>query len=121
MVDAAPFGLFVSCVEGQPATRYGTRTLIGAERRHDDPRVIDYDPDIIVAIPADELQRYRREYSDMLRDGALVQRSAEDWVAQEELALEQARERAAAKAKAREEAAAAAAAAEQSPSSASDD
>lgn len=73
------FAMFVSCVEGQPTTRFGTRTYIGAERRADDPTVIDYHPELVVAIPHDEWRKYRREYSRALRAGALVQRPLDAW------------------------------------------
>lgn len=76
------FALFVSCVEGSLVTRYGTRTFIGAERRADDPRVVDYHPEHVVAIPHDEFRKYRREYLRALREGSLVERTAAQWDAQ---------------------------------------
>lgn len=76
------FALFVSCVEGSLVTRYGTRTFIGAERRALEPQVVDFHPDIIVAIPHDEFRKYRREYLRALREGSLVERTAEAWQAQ---------------------------------------
>lgn len=81
MVDPTPFGLFLSSVEGQPVTRYGTKTLIGAERDRVNPTVVHYDTRTIVAIPHAELTRYRREYTDAIRDGSLRQRTAKQWVA----------------------------------------
>lgn len=76
---AAQYALFVSCVEGQPVTRYGTRTFIGAERRAAEPTVIDYDPTLVVAISHDEFRRYRKEYLRALSSGSLVTRDATDW------------------------------------------
>lgn len=73
------FALFVSCVEGRLVTRYGTRTFIGAERRTDDPRVVDFHPEHIVAIPHDEHRKYRREYLRALREGSLVERTVDEW------------------------------------------
>jgi hypothetical protein len=73
------FALFVSCVEGSLVMRYGTRTFIGAERRALEPTVIDYHPDIIVAIPHDEFRKYRREYLRALRDGSLASRTEQAW------------------------------------------
>lgn len=84
MVDASPYGLFVSSVEGQPVTRYGTRTLIGAARSHEDPRVIHYTPDLVVALTHQEWAMYRREYQRALKDGSLRRRSDTDWLAQQE-------------------------------------
>jgi|SRR6187551_177323 len=78
-MSQASFALFVSCVEGSLVTRYGTRTFIGAERRTLEPNVVDYHPEQIVAIPHDEFRKYRREYTRALRDGSLVQRTADEW------------------------------------------
>jgi hypothetical protein len=83
MADPAPaFALFVSSVAGMPVTRFGTRTLIGAARRHLEPTIVDYTPELIVPLPADEYARYRREYNRALANGSLRRRSAEDWRAQ---------------------------------------
>jgi hypothetical protein len=79
MSQLSQFALFVSCVEGSLVTRYGTRTFIGAERRTDDPRQIDYHPEQVVAIPHDEHRRYRREYLRALREGSLVERTEDEW------------------------------------------
>jgi hypothetical protein len=79
---AAHFALFVSAVTGQPVTRFGTRTLVGAERRLNEPTIIDYDPSRVVAISQPEYARYRREYERAIRDGSLTRRSVEDWQAQ---------------------------------------
>ena len=83
MVDPTPFGLFVSSVEGQPVTRYGTKTLIGAERDRVNPTQIHYDTRAIIAIPHAELSRYRREYAGAIRDGSLRERTAKQWVEQQ--------------------------------------
>lgn len=76
-----PFSLFVSCVEGKPVTRYGSRTFIGAEREHG-TNIIHWFPDRVVAIPSTEHARYRREYDRVLRDGDLKVRTEADWLAQ---------------------------------------
>lgn len=73
------FALFVSSVEGSLVARYGTGTFIGAERRADDPRVVDFHTDLIVAIPHDEFRRFRREYLRALREGSLVARNVDEW------------------------------------------
>lgn len=73
------FALFVSCVEGSLVTRYGTGTFIGAERRADDPRQVDFHPDQVIAIPDDEFRKYRREYLRALREGSLRQRTEAEW------------------------------------------
>lgn len=73
------FALFVSCVEGSLVTRYGTRTFIGAERRALEPKVVDYHPEQVVAIPHDEFRKYRREYLRVMREGSLVERTELEW------------------------------------------
>lgn len=81
---AAAFALFVSCVEGSPVTRFGTKVLIGADR---DPKVrkkILYRPKEIVAIPVDEARLYGREYARLINDGELVEHTAEKWLAQQQ-------------------------------------
>lgn len=80
---ADAFGLFVSSVEGSPVTRYGSSVLIGAERNPDEPRKIVYHPDAVIAIPHDEAQRYAREYRRLIAEGALVERTADDWRSQQ--------------------------------------
>lgn len=78
------FALFVSCVEGALVMRYGTGTFIGAERRAREPQVVDYHPDQVVAIPHDEFRKYRREYLRALREGSLVERTADEWQRQQQ-------------------------------------
>lgn len=80
---AAHFALFVSAVAGAPVTRFGTHTLVGAERRLMQPTIIDYDPSRVVAISHPEYARYRREYERAIRDGSLIRRTVEDWQAQQ--------------------------------------
>ncbi len=82
MSQLSQFALFVSCVEGSLVTRYGTGTFIGAERRALEPTVVDYHPDIVVAIPHDEFRKYRREYLRAVREGSLVERTEQEWRAQ---------------------------------------
>jgi hypothetical protein len=77
--DNDPADLHVSCVDGLPVTRYGSRVLIGADRTLDG---VTYRPEQIVKIPAAEAARYRREYARQIADGALVVRRAEEWEAQ---------------------------------------
>lgn len=84
MSQLSQFALFVSCVEGHLVTRHGTRTFIGAERRADDPRRVDYHPEQIVAIPVDEHRKYRREYLRALREGSLVERTGDEWQRQQQ-------------------------------------
>ncbi len=79
---AAAFALFVSSVDGHPVARWGTRTLVGAARRLLEPTVIDYTPELVVALPHTELARYRREYTRALAAGSLRLRTADDWRAQ---------------------------------------
>lgn len=79
MDRSAAFALFVSCVEGAPVTRHGTRTFIGCERRALEPTIIDYHPEQIVAISHEEFRKYRREYLRALKDGSLVSHTADEW------------------------------------------
>lgn len=82
--------LFVSCnpAEG-PVTRWGIATrpgsfvYIGAERSSEDPKVINYDPELIVMIPADEAGLYLREYNRALASKALIARSFEQYAKQQ--------------------------------------
>lgn len=83
MGSSVLFAVYVSSVEGCPVTRFGTRTLIGAARRVKEPTVIDYQPDVVVAITADEFNRYRREYQRALGNGSLKRRTIEEWQAQQ--------------------------------------
>jgi predicted amidophosphoribosyltransferase len=71
-----PADLYVSCVEGQPVARFGSRVMIGADRTVEG---ITYRPEEIVKIPAGEWRRYRREYTRQLNDGALRKRTATEW------------------------------------------
>lgn len=84
LTAAVAFALFVSCVEGKPVTRFGSKVLIGADR---DPLVrkkIIYRPKEIVAIPVDEAERYGREYSRLIKDEELVEHTAEEWLDQQQ-------------------------------------
>ncbi|HXJ75596.1 MAG TPA: hypothetical protein VNM37_22260 [Candidatus Dormibacteraeota bacterium] len=74
-----PFDLFVSCVEGYPVTRYGSRTFIGARRDPAKPNEIIWSPDQVVAIPRSEYTRHRREYDRAVKDGELRLRTEADW------------------------------------------
>jgi len=75
----AAFALFVSSVEGRPVTRYGTKTLIGADRDPSNPRKINYRTKDIVPLPTDEAERYSREYARHIEDGDLVAHTAAEW------------------------------------------
>src|SRR5262245_41644442 len=94
-INSDGFALFVSCVPGAVVTRFGSRTYIGAHRTM---RGIEWEPDLIVAIPDDEAARYAKEYARAIRDESLVLRKAEDWVAQQQLSAETDAERVAARA-----------------------
>ncbi len=78
------FGLFVSCVEGQPVSRFGTKVLIGAERDASVRGKIRYRTKEIVAIPHDEALKYSREYRRAIDDGSLVARTADEWSQQQQ-------------------------------------
>lgn len=84
---ADTFGLFLSSVEGQPVhrfgTNFGTKVLIGADADPENPKKIRYRTDDVIAIPHAEALRYAREYGRLIADGALVERSADDWAFQQ--------------------------------------
>ncbi len=77
------FGLFVSCVEGQPVTRFGSKVLIGADRDPANRRKVRYNPKQIVALPHEEATRYAREYARAIEDGSLTQHTADEWLEQQ--------------------------------------
>lgn len=79
---AESFGLFVSSVEGQPVTRFGSRVLIGADRDPQHPNKILYRTQEIIAIPRDEAEKYAREYARLIADESLVVRTADEWTQQ---------------------------------------
>ena len=81
--DGDAFGLFVSCVPGNPVTRHGTKILIGADRDPNDRRKIRYREKQIVAIPHGEALKYAREYRRSIADGSLVEHTKEQWLAQQ--------------------------------------
>jgi hypothetical protein len=80
---ADAFGLFVSSVEGHPVTRFGSSVLLGADRDPDNPKKILYRTDAVIAIPQHEAVRYAREYNRLISEGALVERTADDWRGQQ--------------------------------------
>ena len=73
------FGLFVSCVQGQPVTRFGTKVLIGADRDPENRRKVRYRTKEVVAIPRSEATRYAREYARAIAEGELKERTESDW------------------------------------------
>lgn len=79
---ATGFALFVSSVDGQPVARWGSRTLIGASRSAATPTVVDYDTELVVAIPEDEYRKFSREYDRALGNGSLKRRDEKAWLAQ---------------------------------------
>jgi Na+/glutamate symporter len=80
----ATFGLFVSCVDGKPVTRFGTGTMIGATRSKATPDVVNYDPTQIVGIPHAEYDRHLRSYERAISNGSLRSRTAAEYRAQEQ-------------------------------------
>jgi len=83
----------VSCVQGRPVTRYGTRTFIGADRDLLPPHGMTYDTERVVAISQAEFSRYRREYNRAVNTGDLVKRTAAEWSAQQQPAAKPANEK----------------------------
>jgi len=83
MGEAGGFGLYVSCVDGKPVARFGTKILIGADRDAVERKKIRYRSKEIVAIPEGEARRYAREYARAIQEGELVARTADEWQAQQ--------------------------------------
>lgn len=92
-MSAPEFTLFVSSVPNRTVYRFGTRVLIGAKRVYDPPlqpnediatreRVTTWQPERIFPIPKAEAERYGAEYRGALADGALKERTREEWEAQ---------------------------------------
>jgi hypothetical protein len=77
------FGLFLSCIEGQPVARFGTKVLIGADRDLTNRRLVRYMPKMIVAIPRAEATKYAREYRRAIADGSVKEQTAAAWLAQQ--------------------------------------
>lgn len=82
------FALFVSLnpEKLRPISRLGTgipgqraAVMIGAERNLEEPSRIDYHPEQVVGIPADEYRRHRREYEKQIAQGFLLRRTKADW------------------------------------------
>lgn len=73
------FVKFVSSVEGCLVQRYGSPNYVGAVRT---PKGIEWLTTQVVGLTETELVRYGREYKNALRDGALKERSADDFLAQ---------------------------------------
>lgn len=71
---------YFSAVEGHLVARYGTDLQIGATRG---PKGWEINPDLIVAVPMDEVRNFVREYGDALRRGELVKRTQQEFDAQE--------------------------------------
>jgi hypothetical protein len=80
---ADTFGLFVSSVEGQPVHRFGSKVLIGADADPENPKKIRYRTGDIIAIPHAEALRHAREYGRLISDGALIERTADEWRSQQ--------------------------------------
>lgn len=92
-----PFVRYFSSVEGHLVSRYGTATQtkgpqqIGAKRitppsdatwrQTDAPVGVVWDLEVIVAITAKEAQAFGREYDRAVNEGALRERTAEEYVA----------------------------------------
>jgi hypothetical protein len=83
------FALYVSSMEGHLVTRYGAGargapSYIGARREAGDPTQIVWDPELVVALTADEVARHRLEYERELDAKALRRRTEAEFIAQVE-------------------------------------
>jgi hypothetical protein len=76
-------------------TRYGTEMLIGATRT---PNGYVVDPEVVVAIPEAEVQRFGKEYRSHLNSQSLIERTEKDF---EEFKAKRTAKRVAAKAEAK--------------------
>lgn len=77
------FGLYLSCVDGKPVHRFGSKELIGATRDPKQSNKIVYSPKTIVGIPVDEARKYGREYARLVEEGDLKSHDAKAYAAQQ--------------------------------------
>jgi hypothetical protein len=74
--------LYVSSVEGQLVSRFGTRSLIGCRvlpPSQEGPGGPQWETERVEQITAPEFTFYRREYLRLVKQGGLVRRTVEDW------------------------------------------
>jgi hypothetical protein len=71
--------LYVSSVEGQLVSRYGTRSLFIGARFDQESGKLAWQPEEVVLIPEQEALFYAREYRRLLKEGALRKRTVEDF------------------------------------------
>lgn len=67
---------YFSVTAGCTVPRFGTDVFIGAVRSKDG---MVFDEEKVVRIPVAEVLRYNREYRNALRRKEIVERSVEDW------------------------------------------
>jgi hypothetical protein len=67
---------YFSCKKGHVVSRFGTKAFIGC-------RVVQnqhiWNEDEVVAIPVTDTIRYLKEYNRVLKDGAIIERTQEDY------------------------------------------
>lgn len=90
MAGLPEFARFVRSVEGYAVARFGTETLIGAERRAltreqraaREPPIV-WDTSTIVPLTKDYCRRYLRELNTAVRRGELIECTRAEWEAQQ--------------------------------------
>src|SRR4051812_37914866 len=93
------FALFVSAIAGHCVPRWGTQSagmraeFIGVSRDPKDATKLVWDEKTIVPITELESIRYGREYRGAIRDGGLLEHSAEEFAAQSAAEEERAKQR----------------------------
>jgi hypothetical protein len=81
-IDTSNFGRYLSPTGNGYATRFGAGwEIIGAIRDPKTGRIARVDTSMVVALTHDETRTFRREYDRQLRDGALIERTLEDYLA----------------------------------------
>jgi hypothetical protein len=74
---------FFSCVKGKLVSRLGTGTFIGARRDPENPKVVHFFPERVVAIPDVEYFRNLRTYRKAIQNEELKVRTEAEWDAQQ--------------------------------------
>lgn len=76
-----PFVRFLSSVQGHIVSRYPSNEPIGVRVVRGDVEKTLWLPDVIAALTAEEAAQYRREYDMHVRDGALTERTEDEYLA----------------------------------------
>lgn len=74
--------LYCSSVEGAAVQRFGTGQWIGAVPAPKSGRGYEWNTELVVMIPADERRKHAQAYEREIREGSLIKRTEEDFLAQ---------------------------------------